>query len=60
MLQAAFLWTVFIQRNKLASDLLAATVGPRADKDGAHRLQSFYYATRLAGMARRRRGKQEP
>jgi hypothetical protein len=59
-LQTAFLWTVFIQRNRLTSDLLAATVGPGAEKDGAHRLQSFYYATRLAGIARHRHGKQTP
>jgi hypothetical protein len=50
-LQAAFLWTVFLQRNKLASDLLAATTGSRAGTDGASRLQSLYYTTRLSRMA---------
>lgn len=50
-LQAAFLWTVFLQRNRLASDLLAATTGSRAGNDGASRLQSLYYTTRLARMA---------
>jgi hypothetical protein len=50
-LQAAFLWAVFLQRNKLASDLLAATTGSRAGTDGASRLQSLYYTTRLARMA---------
>lgn len=50
-LQAAFLWTVFLQRNRLTADFLSATVGPRAGQDGASRLQSFYYTTRLARMA---------
>ena len=50
-LQAAFLWTVFLQRNKLAADLLAATAGPHAGRDGASRLQTLYYATRLSRMA---------
>jgi hypothetical protein len=51
VLQAAFLWTVFLQRNKLTSDLLAATAGPQAGRDGASRLQTLYYATRLSRMA---------
>jgi TrbL/VirB6 plasmid conjugal transfer protein len=50
-LQAAFLWTVFIQRDRLTSDLLAATAGPQATRDGASRLQTLYYTTRLARMA---------
>ena len=50
-LQAAFLWTVFLQRNKLTSDLLAATAGPQAGRDGASRLQTLYYASRLSRMA---------
>jgi hypothetical protein len=50
-LQAAFLWAVFLQRNKLASDLLAATAGSHAGTDGAGRLQSLYYASRLSRMA---------
>ncbi len=50
-LQAAFLWAVFLQRNKLASDLLAATTGSHAGTDGASRLQSLYYTTRLSRMA---------
>ncbi len=49
-LQAAFLWAVFLQRNKLASDLLAATTGPNAGQEGS-RLQTLYYTTRLARMA---------
>lgn len=49
-LQAAFLWTVFLQRNRLAADLMAATVGPRAANDGTSRLANLYYATRLARM----------
>jgi hypothetical protein len=53
VLQAAFLWAVFLQRHKLTGDLLAATVGPQADRDGTSRLQTLYYATRLARMARR-------
>jgi TrbL/VirB6 plasmid conjugal transfer protein len=51
-LQAAFLWTVFLQRNRLTADFLAATVGPKAGQDSTNRLQTFYYATRLARMAR--------
>ncbi len=50
-LQSAFLWGVFIQRNKLAGQLLTATVGPAASHEtGASRLQSLYYTIRLAGM----------
>jgi hypothetical protein len=51
VLQAAFLWAVFLQRHKLAGDLLAATVGPQAERDGTSRLQTLYYATRLSRMA---------
>jgi hypothetical protein len=51
VLQAAFLWTVFLQRNRLASDLLAATTGSHTGTDGAARLQSLYYASRLSRLA---------
>ncbi len=34
VLQAAFLWTVFIQRDRLTRDLLAATAGPGAAQEG--------------------------
>ena len=50
VLQAAFLWAVFLQRNRLAADLLTATAGGSGE-DGASRLQSLYYTTRLARMA---------
>ncbi len=51
-LQAAFLWAVFLQRNRLAGDLLAATTGHRGGDDGGvGRLQSLYYASRLSRMA---------
>jgi hypothetical protein len=50
-LQAAFLWAVFLQRNKLAGDLLAVAAGPQAGREGASRLQTLYYTTRLARMA---------
>lgn len=53
VLQAAFLWTVFLQRNRLTADFLAATVGPKAGQDPANRLQTLYYTTRLARMATR-------
>jgi hypothetical protein len=49
-LQAAFLWTVFLQRNRLTSDLLAGTVGPHAANDATNRLAHLYYASRLARM----------
>lgn len=49
-LQAAFLWTVFLQRNKLTADLMAGTLGPRAAREGSNRLANLYYATRLARM----------
>jgi hypothetical protein len=55
VLQAAFLWTVFVQRDRLTKDLLAATAGPDAAQDHQGRLQNLYYATRLTQMARRRR-----
>ncbi len=54
-LQAAFLWAVFLQRNKLAGDLLAATAGPQAAQNETGKLQTLYYATRLMQMAKRRR-----
>jgi hypothetical protein len=51
-LQAAFLWGVFLQRNKLVGQLLAATAGGAAAREsGTSRLQTFYYATRLTRMA---------
>ena len=52
-LQAAFLWTVFIQRERLTTDLLSATIGPKAAHDKTNRLQTLYYSTRLAQIARR-------
>jgi hypothetical protein len=52
-LQATFLWMVFIQRERLTTDLLTATAGPNAARDGTNRLQTLYYATRLTQMARR-------
>jgi hypothetical protein len=53
LLQAAFLWTVFIQRKSLTADLLAATAGHgAATGEGTSRLQSLYYATRLSQIAR--------
>lgn len=57
-LQATFLWMVFIQRERLTTDLLTATAGPKAARDGTSRLQTLYYATRLTQMARR--GKPSP
>jgi hypothetical protein len=53
VLQAAFLWTVFLQRNRLTADFLSATVGPKAGQDPTSRLQTLYYTTRLARMATR-------
>ncbi len=50
-LQALFLWAVFLQRDRIAGDLLAATAGTKAGWDGVSRLQSLYYSTRLARMA---------
>jgi hypothetical protein len=50
-LQALFLWAVFVNRDRIAGDLLAATVGTKAGRDGVSRLQSLYYTTRLARMA---------
>lgn len=47
-LQAAFLWTVFIQRNKLTKDLIGGIAGPRAAGDSTNRLANLYYASRLA------------
>jgi TrbL/VirB6 plasmid conjugal transfer protein len=55
VLQAAFLWTVFTQRNRLTKDLLAATAGSGAAQEGTGKLQSLYYSTRLTQMAKRRK-----
>ena len=60
VLQAMFLWMVFIQRERLTSDLLTATAGPHAGRDGNSRLQTLYYATRLTQMARRRKPPKPP
>jgi TrbL/VirB6 plasmid conjugal transfer protein len=60
VLQAAFLWAVFIQRDRLTKDLLAATAGPDAAQDHQGRLQNLYYATRLTQMARRRKQPKPP
>ena len=49
-LQAVFLWAVFKERDRITGDLLAATAGHEATRDGAGRLQSLYYASRLARM----------
>jgi uncharacterized membrane protein YgcG len=49
-LQAAFLWTIFLQRNRLTTDLLAGTVGPRGARESTNRLANLYYATGLARM----------
>jgi hypothetical protein len=59
-LQAAFLWTVFLQRNRLTADFLAATAGPKAGQEGTSRLQTLYYTTRLARMAMGRSQHQPP
>jgi hypothetical protein len=59
-LQAAFLWMVFIQRERLTTDLLAATAGPHAAGQGTSRLQTLYYATRLTQMARRNKAASPP
>jgi hypothetical protein len=50
-LQAVFLWAVFLQRERIAGDLLAATAGPHSARDGVSRLQTLYYTSRLARMA---------
>jgi hypothetical protein len=47
-LQAAFLWTIFLQRKKLTDDLLSGTVGHHGE-DG-NRLANLYFASRLARM----------
>jgi hypothetical protein len=60
VLQAAFLWTVFIQRDRLTRDLLAATAGPSAAQEPSNRLQTLYYATRLTQMARGRKKPSPP
>jgi hypothetical protein len=49
-LQAAFLWTIFLQRNKLTQDLLSGTVGSHAARDDGNRLANLYFASRLARM----------
>jgi len=60
VLQAAFLWAVFIQRDRLTRDLLTATAGPRAAQEQSNRLQTLYYATRLTQMARGRKKPSSP
>ncbi len=47
-LQAAFLWTIFLQRNKLTQDLLSGTMGSHAANADGDRLASLYFASRLS------------
>ncbi len=47
-LQAAFLWTIFLQRNKLTQDLLSGTLGQHAANADGNRLANLYFASRLA------------
>ena len=47
-LQAAFLWTIFLQRNKLTQDLLSGTMGAHAANADGNRLANLYFASRLA------------
>jgi TrbL/VirB6 plasmid conjugal transfer protein len=49
-LQAAFLWTIFLQRNKLTQDLLSGTLGSHAAARDENRLANLYFASRLARM----------
>ena len=50
-LQAAFLWSVFLQRNRLTTDLLGGTVGSRAARESTNsRLANLFYATGLTRM----------
>ena len=51
MLQAAFLWTVFLQRKKLTSDLLAASAGQRAANDGTG-LRDLYFAAGIRALTK--------
>lgn len=51
LLQTAFLWTVFLQRNKLTGDLLTATTGSGARGESGGGMQALYYASWLAGIA---------
>ena len=50
-LQAVFLWAVFLQRHKLAGDLMSAATGSSTAHDGLVRLQTLYYASRLSRLA---------
>jgi hypothetical protein len=58
LLQAVFCWTVLTQRRQLTSGLLVTLAGSNArEEQGAGKLQTLYYATRLAQMMR---GRKEP
>lgn len=51
-LQALFMWAVFLQRNRIAGEFLAATAGPGTSRDESFsRLRALYYTGRLARMA---------
>ncbi len=49
-LQTAFLWTIFLQRNRLTTDLLTGTMGPRAARESNSKLANLFYATGLTRM----------
>jgi hypothetical protein len=54
LLQAAFCWTLLLQRRKLTSGLLESAAGEQ-DRGGLGRLRSLYYASRLTKLTRARR-----
>jgi len=52
-LQALLMWSVFLQRNRIAGEFLAATAGPGAHQEPSHLLANTYFAARLAQMTHR-------
>jgi hypothetical protein len=62
-LQALLMWSVFLQRDRIAGEFLAATAGPGSNDDQGHLLANTYFAARLTQMARsggRRHGGSAP
>jgi hypothetical protein len=51
-LQALLMWSVFLQRNRIAGEFLAATAGPGGHQEPSRLLANTYFVGRLAQMAR--------
>jgi hypothetical protein len=52
-LQALLMWSVFLQRDRIAGEFLTATAGPGTHQESSRLLANTYFAARLAQMTHR-------